>query len=300
MLAFIHYVAEAGFGFLGQLEYKKPTGRQHFSDGVLKYRRGDSGKDWQRSLYTLLHLVPVGHVSLLNQQFQKWRAVYGKRSLRPSGSGNSEPGFADAAAAYTFTSAQSPSDYLDQLMHVLDLYLDMHDAKFQRIEGDDGLGSTGEIDAYFENAELAKTFFPDDPKSEAEGKLPIRGLREMLRFGGKEALDPICALNPITVAEAAAFRGLEDKVEDAQKSREALHDVWKDQKEAFGAVLDYNEAVAVVSKHRLLAARVRLTDHVTLYRLVMRVLGRLLDFACISCALSRSQSRAERCLKRRW
>jgi len=228
MLAYVDYLHDAGFSFLEKLDHVSSKGRQSFSANALNVRSTHDIHIWQQSLYMILHLVPVGLVSLLNQQFQKWQAVYSKRSARTLEAYDTSPlpGFADAQAAYEFSSADGYREVqnpLDQLMYVVDLYLDMHDAKFTRKEGDDGLGSTGDIDAYFEDPSLAKVFFPDDPKVDAEGKLPIRGLREMTRFGATSALDPIYANAQIRQGEADRFAKLDENIEKYQKQREDQH-----------------------------------------------------------------------------
>jgi len=281
LLAFAEYLEENDFAFLEKLEPKGQVLIHDFdpTTQTAAFHAG-SGLDWQVMLYALLHLVPVGQVSLLHQQFLKWRSLHSKKTSRPpTGIDQQVPGFADAQAYDAFTDTQK-DQALNLLMDVLSLYLDMHDAKFIRKPGEPGLGTTGEIDSFFEHPMIGEIFFPDDPKTETSGKLPIRGLREVFRFGATTTLGPFYETHKISESEAIEFGNLESSIAKRQKKREDLHKEWVDNKSLPQDQLElYRAALADVSRHRILAGRVRLTDHVHLYRLTMQVLGRLQDYA---------------------
>ena len=74
----------------------------------------------------------------------------------------------------------------------------------------------------------------------------------------------------------------ESEIVRAQNARETLHADWASSKpKDFDKHKKqrYWNALATVTKHRHLANRVRLIDHVQLYYLLMQILGRMVDFA---------------------
>ena len=122
-----------------------------------------------------------------------------------------------------------------RIQEVLGLYLDMHDAQFKG----------GELERLFDD-NLPKLFkcredyhyvFPPQqqnnlPKGDRNDRIPVRGLREMIRFGGGQALNSILnnsdnAMFQITPDHVQKFKYLESEIETAQKERAKLHDDWK-------------------------------------------------------------------------
>jgi hypothetical protein len=214
---------------------------------------------WQQRLYFLLHFVPVGAVSQLQHQLRKWHIL-------------------------SHHGAEHESSSLGQLYascaQVMVLYLDMHDAKF-----DGGIAyllsdeQRKQLEDCFELSEDFQACFPKG--SVQDSRIPLRALREMLRFGGIELMNPLFVQHKITHTEFDRWTQLQSCIEKFQKSREDLHQKWidhpgdfsKQDKEAYG------QALKICEEHRHLAHRVRLVDHVQLHRLMMTVLARLTDYA---------------------
>ena len=224
---------------------------------------------WQRVLYVILHLVPVGEVSRLLHQVQKWNI------LTPQSANGNRSGQPD--------SARSDEAFATRLFEVLTLYLDMHDAKF---EGGESLGKGTELPRWFESESDCKKIFPEQDAALDDAHLPLRGLREMRRFGALKCLESVFKAHRITGEEVSEYlelkkgEGGESEIVRAQQVREQLHDDWTKSK-GFdeNKKRRYWKALATVTRHRHLANRVRLIDHVQLYYLLMQILGRMVDFA---------------------
>ena len=222
-------------------------------DRLLPEPSAEEPEDWEAILYFLVHLVPVDAIGRLRHQLLKWSVLEG----RPS---------AEAAA----------------VDRVFGLYLDMHDARFEGAEGVVGADALREL---FESGAVFDRVCPAQP--DRESHVPFRGLREILRFGTLEPLMPVFRERPVSAAEAEKLAALEKKTGGAstvarqQSRRDDLHDKWVQNKRKLSKQdkSSYREALAGVVRHRRLAAHVRLNDHARLYRLLMEVIGRLVDYA---------------------
>lgn len=216
---------------------------------------------WQKRLYFLLHMVPVGVVSQLMHQLRKWQVLSSQAEA-----------------------SKTPDDQTlySNCLQVMVLYLDMHDAKFDggtAILIDDTRRQT--LQSCFEREEDFASCFPSNVKPSLSGDahIPLRGLREMLRFGGANVLTPVFQQHPITAAECVNWQELETKIKEAQKTREALHAEWVKNRKGFTKQTEYEQALDTCTHHRHLAHRVRLVDHLQLHSLLMAVLARLADYA---------------------
>lgn len=217
---------------------------------------------WQQRLYFLLHMVPVGVVSQLMHQLRKWQILLGQ-----------------AEASKTADEDQALHTHCLQVMV---LYLDMHDAKF------DGGTAIHLADTHrqplqgcFEREEDFAACLPTsaNPSQSGDAHIPLRGLREMLRFGGAKVLTPVFQQHPITAAECANWQKLQAEIKEAQKTREDLHAEWVRNHKGFTGQQAYAQALDICTRHRHLAHRVRLVDHLQLHSLLMAVLARLADYA---------------------
>ena len=178
-----------------------------------------------------------------------------------------------------------PSQQVAAVGRVLDLYIDMHDAKF---DGGRKVAGARALERLFETPELFAQVCPEGTEDEAGQHVPWRGLREILRFGGLSPLMPVFERHPVRAAdvdvvekEEAGGDGESDSpIAAAQKRREELHEKWTKKKKFSKRDREaYCKALDEVSRHRLLAAHVRLRNHARLHRLLMQVLGRLIDYA---------------------
>jgi hypothetical protein len=158
----------------------------------------------------------------------------------------------------------------------------MHDAKFDggtAILIDDTRRQT--LQSCFEREEDFASRFPSsiNPSLPGDAHIPLRGLREMLRFGGANVLTPVLQQHPITAAECVNWQELQTKIKEAQKTREALHAEWVENRKGFTKQTEYEQALGTCTRHRHLSHRVRLVDHLQLHSLLMAVLARLADYA---------------------
>ena len=208
---------------------------------------------WVQRLYFLLHMVPVGVVSQLLHQLRKWQVLSG-----------------DEQGAQQIYDAQL----------AMVLYLDMHDAKF-----DGGIGlelneaHRQQLEKLFERQNDFETYFPKSGKTNSY--IPLRALREMLRFGGANKLEPIFATKKITAKDCKKWGDLQGTIAVEQKNRQNLHAQWVKEGKGFseGNAKLYDAALQSCTEHRHLAHRIRLIDHVQLHSLLMAVLARLADYA---------------------
>jgi hypothetical protein len=243
--AFAAYLAEHNFSWVLDLEPNMAE-TQSLSDfnQLTATTNSIEAAPWQQILYFLIHLVPVDDISKLLHQLRKWDVLEKKGT----------------------TLIGETETTINDVMDVFALYLDMHDAKAD--------GGT-------------KILVPDDFKSLFDNapadnfQVPARGLREMLRFGNLAPLQSVFALHKITNADVKALDDADITIEDTQNRREELHAKWVKQKDEFSAdnKNDYVSALKALTDHRHLANHVRLTNHVRLHRLLMQVLGRLVDYS---------------------
>ena len=257
--AFEGYLGDAGFAWLLDFSAGKALPEEPLCnlDDLPKSDADGAPEDWQAVLYFLVHLVPVDDIGKLLHQLRKWTVLEGR-----------------------------PSQNVRAVEQVFGLYLDMHDAKF---EGGAGLAGADTLRPLFETEALFAQVFPaqETTDMDEDRRVPLRGLREMLRFGNLGCLKPIFEAHRISEKDVAALSASESETERtspvaaAQARRQALHEKWVESRRRLSDAdkTAYREALATVVRHRHLAAHVTLTNHVRLHRLMMQVLGRLLDYA---------------------
>lgn len=255
--SFEHYLKAAGFGWLLDDFCGEPLADAPISDlDALPDSAGEEPpQDWQTVIYFLIHLVPVEEVGRLLHQLRKWTVLEGR-----------------------------PSEDAQAVEEVFGLYLDMHDAKF---EGGAAFAGAEALIPLFESEDLFSLVFPKSGDDEDDGHIPRRGLREMLRFGNLNYLMPVFQEYKIAERDITGYLESERKeggtspVANAQSLRQDLHAKWVKERGRYSNAdkTAYCKALATVIRHRLLAAHVTLTNHVRLHRLMMQVLGRLVDYA---------------------
>lgn len=272
-LAFADYLKEAGFEFVRELQEEMAEPNDvPFDLGALDLPDPDtSAEDWQRFLYFLIHLVPVDEIGKLLHQMRKWEIL--------AKNGQVDDGACGRRADPMMKRAQ-------RVQVVLELYLEMHDAKFV---GDHALTGVDDFKGLFDSEESFSKIFPKRVDDDTEDRrIPRRGLREIMRYGHLPALRSIFDDHRITSAKVDEFKRAEEKAPDGgsaiaahQERREWLHEKWSRRRKEFTADdrENYVEALKEVVGHRHLAAQVTLTNHVRLHRLMMAVLGRLVDFS---------------------
>lgn len=264
-LAFSDYLEESGFGFLLELspDTPKPDAPACDLGEMIPPEIDTRAEDWQKRLYFLVHLVPVDDIGRLLHQMRKWELL----------AKDTEPSDKEMVGATR------------RIQMVLELYLDMHDAKF---EGGTALIGTEPFSKLFETPEAFARIFPARSDADDDDRLPVRGLREIMRFGHLSALQHPFGKYPVRTEEVEACLCAEQAEKDGkskiarlQERREALHEKWTREKQRFsgGDRRSYVESLAGVVRHRHLVAHATLINHVRLHRLLMAVLGRLVDFS---------------------
>lgn len=275
--AFAKMIEDQELLFLTRLKEQSPKLEQKAWSPDVPQVKGPPAP-WQQTLYALVHLVPVGDIAALRHQIAKWMILRDKiPDIRETGD--------EVLLDADDTRAK-------RVAFVFDLYLSMHDEKF---DGSTAISLNSEFSELFKPVSAGKRLFPEAPNASDDLRLPVRGLREMVRFGGLKALWPVFTEHPVTDGIVSKVLTAENDVSgqsfvvEAQKLREKLHDEWRDLKpeKAWERKPDlpadklalYWEALSTVTAHRSSAAHCRLTNHVKLYRLAMNVLGRMVDYA---------------------
>ena len=261
--AFDDFLKDEGWGFLQRNLHEQENKEFPALD---EPEISDDAKCWQKRLYFMLFMVPVGAVSTLRHQLEKWQVLTEKaNSNQPD-----EEGL--VAGCQT----------------VMRLYLDMHDARF------DGGGKTmsvpKEMKELFEDDELFESEYGrslSDSQNQ-EFVLPLRGLREMLRFGLHDRLFPIYKRQKISQRHKNTLEEMEKKssetgksiIDEAHRTKDELHKKWeKRRKLNDDDYKEYRHVVDTIYKHREAAAQFRFVNHIRLYQLAMAVLARLIDYA---------------------
>ena len=218
----------------------------------------DQTAGWLKLLYAVLYMISRDDISRLLHQFRKWETLEAQAGGRTD---------ADSAG----------------LRRVLTLYLHMSEAKFG---GQEAAYADSEIRHFFENpeADFNRVF----PVAEGGALLATRrGLRQIMRFGHLPLLNSIFAQHRIASADVAELQKLElsdktglSEIARAQGERKKLHkQLSRTQSISDDELKRYQSVLNTITKHRDLCAKVRLTNHLRLHRLMIRMWSRLLDFA---------------------
>lgn len=239
--------------------------REHLSVEPPKIPENEA-KEWSKLLYAVLHMIPRDDVSRLLHQFRKWEVLETKAG---------EKSDEDSVA----------------LREVLSLYCEMSEAKF---EGKDAAQLDDKIrdsfESFFDKPEDFKEVFP----IAEDGTLSAtpRGLRQIMRFGHLPLLEPLFKQHQkhqISSKTVGDLRSLEkpdergvSKIARAQSDRKELHQklvLVKKGKISEEECKEYCDVLKIIIKHRSLSAQVRLTNHLRLHSLMMKLWARLIDFA---------------------
>ena len=166
------------------------------------------------------------------------------------------------------------------------LYLDMHDARF---DGGETMSVPEQMKELFEDDKLFESEYRRS-QSDSENQefvLPLRGLREMLRFGLHDRLFPIYKRHKFSRCHKDILEGMEKSskteqsiIDKAHSTKDALHKKWEEERKlSDDDRREYEEALDRITRHREAAAHFRFTNHIRLYQLTMTMLARLIDYA---------------------
>ncbi|MDP2700266.1 type VI-A CRISPR-associated RNA-guided ribonuclease Cas13a [Thalassospira sp.] len=267
---FAAYLREDGLDFVLRPKYaNRPAIPVHDAETD---KKPVTGEDWQKVLYFILHLIPVEEIGKLAHQIRKYIVLGSDRKTNRDTTGNS--------------TEKARRETTKQLLRVMTLYLDMHDAKFS---GGEHLAGIGDFSRFYDQQGDFDRMFPE-PVPGMTDRLPRRGLREIMRFGHLSALQDIFDAHKITHDNVNTWftnttapdgKPASTPIAHHQKTREELHDRATRSPKKFSThdLRSYIRALRGVITHRHNAAHVTLTNHVRLHRLMMTVLGRLVDFS---------------------
>lgn len=210
---------------------------------------------WQKGLYFLVHLVPAGEINALLHQMQKWIVLNNKL----------EKSFDKKAR----------NENAEKITQALELYLDMHDFNFS---GNEEKEIDNKFQDLFEKDVFKKVFANDKDQKELDNLR--RGLREIMRFGDEKALFPLFLQNKITGVQITEWLELKETIEEAQKTRKKLHKNYAKQRTlSIEDLKKYSKSLKTIVRYGHLNSHINLINHVRLHKLMMSVLGRLLDFS---------------------
>lgn len=221
-------------------------------------------KDWHAQFYAWLYLVPPQDISLLRHQFQK-TAVLEQKATKPE-----------------------HERELQDLDWLMELYGKVQGAGFGGRE-------------HLEYHALDPAFLFHDPTqferlfSEAHEDQAFsvpgtrRGLRQMLRFGHFDVFKEIFEKHLVTTKEVEELTDRAPTTKDLFEARRAarthildlVHARTTDEADLAKPAAAYQRWVVATMEHDFAANAARLTEHARLHRLLMRVVGRLGDFAMI-------------------
>ena len=228
-----------------------------------------SAEPWQRVLFFLLYLIPVGEVSQLLHQLAKWYM------------------------SSIGTQFAEQEERLKALQYTLKLYLDIHDSQYSSLEADGKSMPKVERDQlavfaeFYEHENVFNRAFPEQgTELGTQTYLPQRELREIRRFGH---LPVLRALNATKISGKQVTDCIENetvpegkplsKIALAQQKREQLHQQWIKDKNKFKQHQSYVVALKTIIQHRQAVHHCYLINTVSAHRIVMKVLTRLTDFA---------------------
>ncbi|MEN3930315.1 type VI-A CRISPR-associated RNA-guided ribonuclease Cas13a [Microvirga sp. W0021] len=258
--AFQRYIKEQAFGFILALSNRDEKPERPLTElpEIAPPSASGAASLWQAILYFVLHLVPVDEAGQLLHQIRKWQVLVNKAN-----DGHiSEPA----------------SDAIE-IANVLELYLAMHDAKS---EGGISLENAKKYAGlYVLDSDFSRIFTHADV--EAKLLAPKRGLREIIRYGDLGLLLHLSGNAKIKTDAVDTFldETRQKQVISLSEQREKLHDTWVKSGSQFSEEqrVDYAKALHAIIAHRNLSAQVTLSEHIRAHRLVLKVLGRLVDFS---------------------
>ncbi|WP_299592256.1 type VI-A CRISPR-associated RNA-guided ribonuclease Cas13a [uncultured Tateyamaria sp.] len=264
-LAFSDYLHSSGFSWLQKFDASRPLWESgHYElDHIETTTPNMEAEPWQRRLYFLLHLIPVDEVNRLLHELARWEVASRAAEELPV----------------------EEIGRLKSLRRVLVLYIDMHDAKYS---GGAALAGCSDFKHLFENEAAYSAVFPPGDAGE-ESRVPRRGLREIARYGNLAMLENLFAFKPITLCEVQKTAEMErsgtngkSNIAKLHAAREQLHAAWvKNKRIGLPAekVRSYVELIKDISKHRQISNRLNLIEHVRAHKIMMSVIGRLVDYA---------------------
>ena len=257
---FSDYLKKKGFDFLKddkKFQYKE-EGNFKWENINLKPSKQNPSEQWQANLYFILHLIPVEEVNQLLHQMRKWIVVTEKTER-----------------------CTTERNLAEKFASIMTLYAEMHDAKFINNEN---ITEFKDFKTCFENEADFNKIFPTVNGKRTDELIPIRGLREIQRYGDMNIpfLQNIFGKS-VTSENVKEYFLQKDSIQKAHTDKAELHKKWiqrkhnppftEQDKENYKIILQNVQAYDRLSKS------VHLIDHKNVHRLLMQILGRLVGFA---------------------
>jgi hypothetical protein len=164
-----------------------------------------------------------------------------------------------------------------EIEQAISLYLDMHDA---------GLNLTR-----LQDSEELKAFYQQDVQVEFNNRfelqgnhdnalIPVRGLREILRYGNINTLQNLFEGNQVSQSDLQKFDELKEEISKLQTKRELLHHTLMDVKKPSSLELGkYEKLLREITKYRELKNKIYLHNPKQAHQLIMAYLGRMISYA---------------------
>jgi len=237
---------------------------------------------WHSQFYAFLYLIPVEAAARLRNQFRKTAILEAKGD--------------------TSIGNELASNDVEALHELVSLYLLVHDTGFS---GTEPIVSEEFNETLYQNEDKFETVYSvenEDHDLSLSGTR--RGLRQIMRFGHEGVLTKIFEKHKITDNEVTAFCALRDAdgeqaaiklIANRTRAREAVfrryedlqnRDLKPDQKpkierDIIQKASAYKSAAEIMMAHEFKVRSGRLHDHARLYGLLMKVVGRLLDYTLL-------------------
>ncbi len=195
------------------------------------------------AIYISLHLIPVEFVSHLALQIKKYHILTGKTDL-------------------------------SAIAEAIDLYLSMHNATLDITSLQDS-----ELKDFYENEEVFNGLFKQNNELD-EQLIPVRGLRELLKFGNLAQLKKLFADSKIKDNEIEELKKQKDSIAEIQEEKKRLHEKLSRSKSIRQEDFDrYAELANKTENYSHLKNRVYLHHQKQIHQLMITILGRLVDFS---------------------
>ena len=192
-------------------------------------------------IYMVLHLIPAEFVNHIFLQIKKYHILTGERE------------FSDIARA-------------------IDLYLSVHNTALDitSLRG-------SKLKCFYKNEQDFKNLFEQND----EQLIPVRGLRELLRFGNLIQLKTIFYNLKITSEEINEFNEIKPEISALQNKRTSIHKELsnKPNKLSHSKKEDYKAILRKITKYKHLKNHIYLHHHKQTHQLIMTILGRFVGFS---------------------
>ena len=272
---FARYLKEQRLLFITEIKEAQATDISEMDNAMTSFQDTSLAhvEPWHARFYTWLYLVPPPEISMLRHQMKKSVALEEK-----------SPSETDERAI----------ELLEQMDRLMALYTQVQAAGFSGVEHRERLKQATFL--YEDEDDFSKVFSDESEDSDQTFAGTRRGLRQIIRYGDIQTLEPIFKSHHVSKAEVATFTGVDDVsvkklfddftklrtkiVDDATgekpKSKRDLNALIKRQKTN---VAQYERDLLRVAHHNFHTSAARLTDHVKLHHVLMAVVARLTDYS---------------------